>query len=392
MSLVPEKPRLRLGVMPLADAAPIIIAREYGFFARHGLDVAISVESAWASVRDKVAAGLLDAAQMLAPMPLAAALGIDGVGVPLLTALSLNLNGNAITLSEALVRRMQVQSEDPREIGAALKRVIDADRAAGVPPRVFAHVFPFSPHNYELRYWLAGCGIDPDRDVQLVVIPPPQMVAHLRDGGIDGFCVGAPWGSVAQADGIGRMLVTKHQIWNHSPEKVLGVTQEWAQRHPQTHLALIAALIETARWLDQPEHRIEAAQIMAEGRYLDAPFAAIQASLLRHSAERMHGPGLVFHDGAATFPWVSQALWFLQQMQRWGQASQDIDAMAIATKVYRPDIYRLAAQEVGEPCPAVDHKPEGVHTGNWQLSSGAGELQLGADLFFDGQTLISAPA
>lgn len=380
-----EKHFLRLGIVPLIDAAPLIVAKEKGFFAARDLDVTLSIEASWASVRDKVAAGLLDAAHMLAPMPIAATLGIDGVGVPMLTALSLSLNGSAITVSESLYWRLGLQDSDPRSAGLALKRLLEADKAAGAPPRVFAHVFPFSTHHYELRYWLAGCGIDPDRDLQLTVIPPPQMVRHLREGAIDGFCVGAPWGAVAQAAGIGRTIVHKHQIWNNSPGKVLGVTREWAERHPQTHLALIRALIETARWLDRPEHRAEAARLMVEGHYVDATPESVHEGLMPQNAGVLGGPGLLFHAGAATFPWVSQAMWFIEQMRRWGQVGE-VDVAATAAAAYRPDLYRAAAAPLGEPCPLSDVKAEGVHALPWSLDAGGAAIAMGPDLFFDGAT------
>ncbi|MDB5970653.1 MAG: nitrate transporter [Hydrocarboniphaga sp.] len=380
-----EKNNIKLGLVPLIDAAPLIIAKEKGFFEAHGLDVTLSIEASWASIRDKVAAGLLDAAHMLAPMPIAATAGVDGVGVPMLTALSLNLNGNAIAVSQSLYWRLQLDELSPRSVGERLKRVLDADRAAGAPPRVFAHVFPFSPHYYELRYWLAGCDIDPDRDLQLVVIPPPQMVSALRDGSIDGFCVGAPWGAVAQAAGIGRVVVNKYQIWNNSPEKVLGVTRAWAEAHPETHLALIAALIETARWLDKPEHRAEAARLVVEGHYLEATPETVHESLLVDLPSKPENAGLVFHAGAATFPWVSHAMWFISQMRRWNQLPANVDARAIADACYRPDLYRAAAARLGQAYPSSDIKSEGHHSMPRTLPP-EHVIEVGSDRFFDGAT------
>ena len=380
-----EKTELKIGLVPLVDAAPLIIAREKGFFAAHGLQVELSVEASWANIRDKVAAGMLDAAHMLAPMPIAATAGIDGVRVPMLTALSLNLNGNAITISESLFWQMQLDTINPREVGARLKHVLETDRAAGASPRVFAHVFPFSTHNYELRYWLAGCGIDPDRDLNLSVVPPPQMVKSLREGSIDGFCVGAPWSEVAQADGIGRVVVRKYQIWNNSPEKVLGVTHSWAHQNPNTHLALIAALIETARWIDRTENRAEAARIVVESHALEAPPEIVHEALQARASGHPLGRGLVFHEGAANFPWTSHALWFIQQMVRWQQAPSDIDASAIASASYRPDLYRAAAAIVGEPCPSQDFKSEGDHPRSWKLGSETSSITMGPDRFFDEQ-------
>lgn len=385
MSLNPEISTVRIGILPLSDAIPIIVARDLGFFYRRGLDVEISLESSWASVRDKLAAGMIDAAQMLAPMPLAASCGLDGIGVAMITALSLNLNGNAITVSRSLFDRMNVDEPDPAQAGAALKRVLDADRSVGAPPHVFAHVYPFSPHHYELRYWLAGCGINPDEDLELVVIPPAQMVAHMREGRIDGFCVGAPWSTQAELDGTGRILVSKHQIWNNSPEKVLGVTEEWANSHPDTHLSLIAALIEAARWLDLPENRDTAARLLTASDYLEADQEILRHSLTPGLSTPDRDPGLVFHAGAATFPWRSHAQWYLAQMQRWNHLSATADRKAIAESVYRPDIYRAAARLVGEPAPTEDLKPEGLHATLWQVPTEDGAMTMGSDRFFDGQ-------
>lgn len=381
-----EKTRLRLGMIPLLDAAPLVVAREQGFFARHGLDVALSVEASWATLRDKLAAGTLDAAHLLAPIPLAAELGLDGIGTPLLTGLSLNLNGNTLTVSTSLYTSMGLHAPPgPAAAGAALQRVLHADRAQGRRKRVFAHVFPYSAHHYQLRYWLAACGMDPDHDVELVVIPPPLMVQSLRAGEIDGYCVGAPWGDVAEHAGLGRQLLSGHQIWNHGPEKVLGVTQAWAAAHPATHLALIASLIEAARWLDVPSHRVQAAQLLHAGHYLDAPLETLLAGLQAPASANAPGAGLVFHAGAAGFPWRSHAQWFLCQMQRWGQAAETLDVAAVAARVYRPDLYRQAAARLGEPCPQADHKEEGRHGQAWPLDTHGGVIIMGADRFFDGR-------
>jgi two-component system, oxyanion-binding sensor len=386
MNVSPEKTRLRLGMIPLLDATALVVAREQGFFARHGLDVALSVEASWATLRDKLAAGTLDAAHLLAPIPLAASLGLDGIGVPMLTGLSLNLNGNTITVSNALYEALGLRdTTSPAAAGAALRKVLHDDRAQQRRKRVFAHVFPHSAHHYQLRYWLAACGVDPDTDVELVVIPPPLMVQSLRAGEIDGYCVGAPWGDVAQRAGLGRQILSGHQIWNHSPEKVLGVTQAWVAAQPMTHLALIASLIEAARWLDAPEHREEAARLLHAGQYLDAPLDALIAGLTARPSATSPTPGLVFHAGAAGFPWRSQARWLIRQMQRWGQAGPMVDAAATAAQVYRPDLYRLAAARVGQAAPSGDDKDEGLHAQAWQLATAGGVIEMGADRFFAGR-------
>ena len=386
---------LRLGFIPLSDCAVLVVARERGFFRRHGLDVTLLREVSWANIRDKLAVGALDGAQMLASMPLAAAVGIDPVARPLITALSLDLNGNAITVSTALWARMveaDPQSTVTRPVtAAALRRVIDEDRRHGQPPLRFAMVYPFATHNYELRYWLAAAGIDPDVDVQLTVVPPPRMVEALERRTIDGFCVGEPWNSVAVQRGLGRIVATKYEIWNNSPEKVLAVNRTFAEQQPELHQALLRALIEAAVWTDAPENRRAVAHLLAAARYVGAPEPLLAASL---TGRVVSGPDddttsvpdfHVFHRYAANFPWTSHAVWLLTQMLRWGQLAAPIDLLAVACRVYRPDLYRQAARDVGVLAPEIDLKSEGIHSTEWRLESSAGTIRMGSDRFFDGR-------
>ncbi len=379
-----EQSKIRLGILPLADALPLVVALKKGFFAAHGLQVELSIERAWAAVRDKVSTGVLTGAQMLAPMPIAAALGIDGVGVPMVTAMGLNLNGNAITVSHKLFEAMRATGIEPRGPAAsaqALAKVVAADRAAGKRQLIFAHVFPFSTHHYELRMWLESAGIDPDADVLLRVVPPPRMVEELAAGRIDGFCVGAPWGDVANEQGSGIQVASKHQIWNNSPEKVLAVTRAWADANPRTLRRLVAALIDAARWLDVPAHRREAAYLLIGGGWLQVNESALQTALT------LRPDGLLFHRYAATFPWRSHAVWFIQQMQRAGQCGDIGDPTVLAREIYRCEVYRDAAALVGEPCPDGDTKPEGNQSGPWATPTTGGlPLELGANLLLDGST------
>ena len=358
-----ERPKLTLGIIPLVDCAPIVLAEELGAFERHGLEVEIRREASWATIRDKVAVGLLDAAQMLAPMPLATTLGIDSVSVPMIAAMTLDLNGNAITLSQALWSEIEDTAPDlagtnlgpgtpldPR----ALAAVVRGRAAAGRPLLALASVFPFSSHNYLLRLWLAAGGIDPDRDVRLTVVPPPHMVAHLSGGVIDGYCVGEPWNQQAVSLGIGAIAVTGHHLWKAMPEKVLGTTEAWAERHPRTMTALLKALIEACAWLDEPANRAEAARVLASPRYVNAPAEIIARSLVMRDFH-------IFHRDHANFPWRSHADWFLAQMVRWGQADDSAGHHAIADCVFRPDLYRAAATAMGIDCPPEDRKPAGAH-------------------------------
>jgi nitrate/nitrite transport system substrate-binding protein len=383
-----------LGFVPLTDCAPLVVALEHDLFARHGLDVTLSREVSWANIRDKVAAGVLDGAQMLASMPLATTLGLGEVQQDTITALSLDLNGNAITVSEPLCRR--IEDTDPaaltdRPVTAhALKGLIEADRRNGKPPLTFAMVFPFSTHNYILRYWLAAGGVHPDRDVRVVVIPPPQMVDHLAAGTIDGFCVGEPWNAAAVMAGIGRTLLTDYEIWNNKPEKVFGVNTAWADHYPATHRAALMALLEACRWLDDPHNRSDACNLLARPEYVGVPAEIIGMSMTgafkySRSESALPLPDFnVFYRYAATFPWRSHAVWLLTQMMRWGQVGAEIDARSLAGMVYRPDLYRQAAAELGVDCPVQDEKSEGSHDMAWAIRSDAGEIILGPDRFIDG--------
>lgn len=379
-----EKTHLKLGFVPLVDTAPLVVAKERGFFAEAGLEVELSREAAWASIRDKVAVGALDGAQMLAPLPLAMTTGASPIQVAMVAGMALNLGGNTITLARGLWERLSAldpAAAQRRPLPAALlKRVIDDDRAAGRPPLVFATVYPFSPHSYELKLWLLSGGIDPERDVRLVVVPPPQMVGHLSAGNVIGFCVGEPWGSAAARLGLGRVVVTSPDIFAGRAEKVFAVTRTWAETHPDTHLAVIEALIAAARWCD--DNRAETAELLAQPQYLNTPFDDIAAALLGENG--LPADLLTFHRHAANFPWRSQAMWYLAQMQRWGQLPAGTDARATAEAVFRPDLYRLAALRLGLDVPLVDTKTEGEHAGPWVLERATRPIPMGPDRLLGG--------
>jgi nitrate/nitrite transport system substrate-binding protein len=337
-----EKTRLNIGFIALSDCAPLVVAREMDFFAKHGLAVTLSREPSWANIRDKVALGVLDAAQMLAPMPLAITLGLGGVQKAMLTAFVLSLNGNAITLSPALYRRLR--EIDPACSPPLSAGVLKTALAQGHPAPVLASVFPFSMHQYQLRAWLADGGIDPDREARLTVVPPPQMVERLQAGLLDGFCVGAPWNTVAVAQGLGYTVITGADLMPACPEKVLGVTRAWAERHPQTHLALLQALSEAAQWLEA--NRTQAADLIAGPEYLDVPAEIARLSLQNQvlyspgEAARKVADFHVFSHDQANRPSPAQAEFILSQMRRWGQIGDNPGN--IAAEVYREDIYQAA--------------------------------------------------
>lgn len=390
-----EKRRLTLGFVPLTDCAPLVIAKEKGFFAKHGLDVELSRESSWANIRDKVSTGMLDGAQMLAAMPLAASLD-NQRSQPMVTALSLDLNGNAVTVSKELYGRMLATGRDdidsPSGSAKALKQVVDQDRAAGRPKLSFAVVFPQSSHNYLLRYWMADAGIDPDQDVRLIVVPPPQVGHYLRAGMIAGCCVGEPWNTLAVSEGLGRIVVTSYDIWNNHPEKVFAVTRNWAQSNPNTHRAVLMALLEACAWLDRAANRPAACELLSNGRYVNVPVDVLEKSLtgtLLVSSEvspRSAPDYNVFHRYAANFPWRSHAVWFLSQMLRWGELDEVANIEKIARAVYRPEVFRAAADALGVAVPPLDDKSEGEHQGAWSLATGDTPLPMGADCFMDNRT------
>src|ERR1044071_4453004 len=351
--------RLKVGFIPIIDCAPVVLAEELGAFERQGLDVEIRREVSWANVRDKLALGLLDAAHILAPLPLAQTLGIDSVNVPMVNVMTLQLNGNALTLSCALWQEMEEAAPDLAAKGApldarAIAAVVKRRAAVGRPQLVLASVFPYSVQHYRVRLWLSSGGVDPDRDVRLPIVPPPHTVAHLSGGVVDGYCVGEPWNQQAEALGIGRIALTGPDIWKGMPEKVFGTTEAFAEKNPDTVKALIKALLEAAQWLDDPANRNETARVLSQPRYLNMPAAVMQCTL---GLPDFH----VFHRHHANSPWRSHADWFLAQMVRWGQAAPSIDIKATADRAYRTDIYRAAAGEVGFPCPAADRLPAGGH-------------------------------
>jgi two-component system, oxyanion-binding sensor len=353
-----EKSKLTVGYIPIIDCAPVILANELGAYERQGLEVEIRREVSWSNVRDKLALGVLDASHILAPLPLAITLGIDSVTVPLVNVMTLEVNGNALTLSNALWQEVEETAPEfaaTRPLDArAIAAVVAKRAAAGRPQLVLASVFPYSVQQYMVRLWLSSGGLDPDRDVRLVTVPPPHTVAHLSGGIIDGYCVGEPWNQQSQALGIGRIALTGPDIWKGMPEKVLGTTEAFAEKNPNTVKALIKALLEACQWLDEPGNRAEAARVLSSPRYLNTP-ADVMARTLE--MPDFH----VFHRDHANFPWRSHADWFLGQMVRWGQVAPEIDITATADRVYRTDIFRAAASELGIACPVTDRLPPGGH-------------------------------
>jgi ABC-type nitrate/sulfonate/bicarbonate transport system substrate-binding protein len=386
---------LTLGFIPLVDCAPLVVAAEMGFAEREGFRLRLVRETSWANIRDRVMLGHFDGAHMLGPMPIAATLGIAQLEQAMVAPIALGLGGNAITLSQALFGTMKARAgvtvgDGPAAMGKALAKVVEARREADEPPLTCAAVYPFSGHNYELRYWLAASGIDPDADVRITVLPPPFMVDALARGRIDGFCVGEPWSSIAVDTGVGTIVTTKSALWRQSPEKVLGMQNAFAMRHPQRVAALVRALWRAGVWLFDPANIEATAEMLSRPGYVGVAPDVIARSLSCHIVRErggapVHVPDfLVFSDHAANFPWRSHALWFYSQMVRWGQTDFDRSAAERARNVYRPDFYRAALEGTDADLPNAGAKVEGALAIETPVASRRGKLTLGPDGFFDG--------
>lgn len=362
------------GFVPLTDCAPLVVARELGFDVANGFTFQLHRQASWANIRDKVEADLLDCAIMLAPMPLASTLGLGGrPNTPLIAPMATSLNGNGITLSRALFEEMMVADPVSAAQGGmaaaqALARVVAQRSAQGTEPLTLGIVHPFSCHNYDLRYWLASAGVDPDHDANLVVVPPPLTAVNLKAGRIDGFCVGMPWNGVAVDQGHGVIIATKPQLWAASPEKVLGLKQTFAEQNSELTLAVIRALSQACMWLDESANRKTIAKTLSEQRYVGIAESILLRALtddIPRGADfsvPLPQEQLIFHKRHANFPWTSHASWILTQMIRWGQIGTAFDIADIARRVYRPDIYRSAVKHLGVEVPEFDTKCEGGGT------------------------------
>lgn len=370
-----EKEELKFGFIKLTDMAPLAVAYEKGFFEDEGLYVTLEAQANWKVLLDRVIDGQLDGAHMLAGQPLGATIGF-GTKADIITAFSMDLNGNAITVSNDIWSQMKeyvpkdASGKPIHPIKAdALKPVIDKYKAAGKPFNM-GMVFPVSTHNYELRYWLAAGGINPgyyapekgdtsgqiSADALLSVTPPPQMPSTMEAGTIYGYCVGEPWNQQAVFKGIGVPVITDYEIWKNNPEKVFGVSKAWAEKNPITHKKVVKAMIRAAEWLDANNNanRPEAVKILSKPNYVGADYDVIANSMTGtfeyEKGDKRSVPDFnVFFRYNATYPYYSDAIWYLTQMRRWGQISEaksDDWYMDIAKQVYRPDIYAEAAKEL----------------------------------------------
>jgi nitrate/nitrite transport system substrate-binding protein len=368
----PEKEELKFGFIKLTDMAPLAIAYERGYFEDEGLYVTLEAQANWKVLLDRVIDGQLDGAHMLAGQPLGATIGY-GTKAHIITALSMDLNGNAITVSNDVWTKMKghIEHENGKPVhpisAKALVPVIEEFKQAGKPFNM-GMVFPVSTHNYELRYWLAAGGIHPgfyaphkgdtsgqiDAQAYLSVTPPPQMPSTMEAGTINGYCVGEPWNQQAVFKGIGVPVITDYEIWKNNPEKVFGVSSEWQKDNPNTHIRVVKAMIRAAMWLDANNNanRPEAVKILSQSNYVGADAEVIANSMTGtfeyEKGDKRNVPDFnVFFRYNATYPYYSDAIWYLTQMRRWGQISDakpDSWFIETAKKVYRPDIYALAAK------------------------------------------------
>lgn len=368
---------VRLGLLRLTDSAPAVLAVRRGLFAELGVRVELSVEPSWANIADKLTYGLLDAASMLPPLALAAALGLRGAPARLIVPMGLSAGGNTITLARNVARQV-LGGAPPADTLDAGRRFATWLHAQPSPPR-FAVVHAFSTHNLLLRYWLAAVGIDPDRDLRAVVIPPEAVETALAAGDIAGFCAGAPWGQLAAERGSGVTLLGSSAIWDGHPEKCLALAAPWAEANPGPVQALLRGLLQAQRLAERPAAGPSVAACLAAPP-LDLPERASLACLPGGDAPET----VRFHAGAAWFPWRSQAAWFMGQMRRWGWLGPEVDLAQAARAIYRPDLLRPAAMAEGLSWPAADSKPEGGHDGAWACPAAPEPLAMPPDRFCDG--------
>jgi ABC-type nitrate/sulfonate/bicarbonate transport system substrate-binding protein len=344
-----ERQKLRIGFIPLADAAALLVAVDRGFAREEGIEVELIREVSWSNVRDKLNIGMFDAAHLLAPVAIASNLGIGHVRVPIIAPFNLGLNGNAITVTNALQKALQDKAEgdlaDPKVSAKALAAIVAERKGKGLPLLKFGMTFPFSTHNYQLRFWMASGGVDPDEDVQMVVLPPPFMVESIKNGHVDAFCVGAPWNSVAVDLGVAHILHFVSEILQRAAEKMLAMRTAWANENPEVVYALVRAHKKAADFIENEANRDEVCKILSAPdrlnvapeitrRTLDGRLKVSPNGVYRESDRYL----MVGRRGAAR-PDRAQASWLYAQMVRWGQAPLSKELLLAARETFRPDIY-----------------------------------------------------
>ncbi|MET1755120.1 CmpA/NrtA family ABC transporter substrate-binding protein [Novosphingobium sp. RD2P27] len=382
---------LTIGFLPLVDAGLLILAREHGFAEEEGLSLRLVKDVSWATVLDRLLYGHSDAAHLIAPLAIATTLGRGRPQQALSVPFVLGLNGNAITLRPEYAQRVRLPGTmgSARDVGAAL-RIIADERLAASDPLRFGVVHRYSSHNYMLRYWLAACGIRPDKDVEIITVPPPYCAEALAAGDVDGICVGEPWNSVAVERGAGEIVLATAQIWRRGVEKVLALKQSVLEDKIESVRPLIRALCRAGTHFVDPENWDANAQILARAEYLDGSPDLIRRAiadrlLLARDGAVVHYPDFMFqYREAANFPWVSQAEWLYTQMVRWDGTPFDAEEAAKAARVFRPDIYRAALRGTGEPLPGASSKVEGSLMQRTAVGTQQGAMVMEPNRFFDG--------
>ena len=346
----PEKKEVKIGFIPLTDCASVVMASVMGFDKKHGVTIIPTKEASWAGVRDKLVNGELDFAHVLYGLVYGVHLGLAGPKKDMAVLMTLNHNGQAITLSKKLADKGAVN-------GAGLARLMAAEKRE----YTFAQTFPTGTHAMWLYYWLAANGIDPMKDAKVITVPPPQMVANMRVGNMDGFCVGEPWNHRAIMDGIGFTATTTQDIWKDHPEKVLGTTSEFVQKYPNTARAVTAAILEASRWIDESlANKTRMAETIAGKAYVNTGVDAINQRILGRYQDGLgktwDDPNHMkfYNDGAVNFPYLSDGMWFLTQHKRWGLLKVHPDYLGVAKAINRMDVYRQAATATKTPLPKSD--------------------------------------
>lgn len=379
---------LSAGFIPLVDAAPLLVARDLGFAEEEGLSLSLSAAPSWSTLRDQVAMGRIEAAHMLSPVPVAAALGLGGLGVRLDALSVLSQNGNVIGVSNALAADLRSAGHDFdfTDAHAAGRALLGLGRRLrfGVP-------FPFSMHAELTYYWLAALGMQVPQDLDIRSVPPSLMGQAIADDEIDAFCVGEPWGSHAVDTGLGELLLPGSAIWSAAPEKVLAVRHDWAEQEPKLTDRLVRAVWRAGRWLARPENLPTASDILARPDALGISAELIDRALTGHLSTApmrppRHVPGfLKFHDGAAGFPWRSKAAWIGERLAA-RTGLERAAAREAARQTFRTDIYRRALAPLGVDLPGANEKIEGAILSPTPVASARGTLVLSRDAFFDGST------
>ena len=342
----PEKEEVRIGFIPLTDCASVVMASVLGFDKKYGVKIVPTKEASWAGVRDKLVNGELDMAHVLYGLVYGVHLGVSGPKKDMAVLMTLNNNGQAITLSKKLADKGAVN-------GPSLAKLMTTDRRPDVEARTFAQTFPTGTHTMWLYYWMASAGINPIKDAKVITVPPPQMLANMRVGNMDGYCVGEPWNHRAIVDGIGITAITTQDIWRDHPEKMLGTTDDFVKKYPNTARAVVMAILEAGRWIDASLlNKNEMADTIADKSYVNTSVDMINQRILGRYQNGLgktwDDPNFMkfFNDGAVTFPYLSDGMWFLTQQKRWGLLKEHPDYLGVAKQINKIDLYKQAAAQL----------------------------------------------